>query len=219
MPEPLRLWTFQVSPFAGKARAAFAEKGLEIDLHEIHPKRRPARIRELSPIGRVPVLEFDDGSAIFESSVICEWLEDAHPDPALWPQDARLRGWARAWTKWIDDPVVATYILGMRKLAFGAAPEDPDDIVDQLHAKFTDRLTVLERTLGEHDGPWLCGESFTYGDLTGLPAAVRVPAWSAHLVPDPSTHPNVTRWFEALRERPSAAAIDAKGDPVHAAED
>lgn len=218
MTEPLRLWTFSASPFAGKARVAFAEKGVEVELHEISPTSRPARLRELTPIGRVPVLELTDGTALFESSVICEWLEDTHPEPPLWPQDAAQRAWARAWTKWIDDHLLTNYFLGMRKLAFGAAPEDPEDVVEQLHTKFAKRLASFEPLLAVHEGPWVCGEQFTYADVSGLPLALRVPAWTAHLTPDREALPNVSAWFEALRERPSAAALDATGAPVHTAD-
>lgn len=210
-----RLWTFASSPFAGKVRAAFAEKGVEVELHEIHPKRRPERLGDLTPIGRVPVLELADGTAIFESSVICEWLQDTHPDPALWPADPAQRAWARGWTKWIDDHLLVNYFLGMRKLAFGKSPNDPDDITEQLHAKFVKKLATLEPVLSGNDGPWLCGEQLTFADLSGMALAVRVPAWTPHLVAELEPLPNVTAWFEALAARPSAAALDAKGEPVH----
>ena len=219
MTEPLRLWTFSTSPFAGKVRAAFAEKGVEVELYEIHPKHRPARLYELTPIGRVPVLELTDGTAIFESSVICQWIEDVYPEPALWPADPGRRAWARAWAKWIDDHLVANYFLGMRKLAFGKAPDDPEDITEQLHAKVMSRFATLEPVLGLHDGPWVCGEQFTLADLGALPLAARLPVWTAHLVPDPDALPNVIAWLEALRARPSVAALDAKGDPVHSSAD
>lgn len=93
---PVRLWTWDLSPFPGKVRLALAEKGIEAEMLEIHPVRRPARLRELNPVNRVPVLEVD-GTALRESSVICEYLEETHPEPALWPVDAALRGWARGW--------------------------------------------------------------------------------------------------------------------------
>ena len=211
----LRLWVFRTSPYSGKARAAFAEKGVAVELVEIHPGKRPERLRELNPVNRVPVLEAGD-VAIRESSVICEWLEDTHPDPPLWPADPDRRAWARGWAKYIDDTVTADFFLGMRKLAFGRADDDPEDIVERLHGRIARRWPVLERALGEHDGPWLCGEDFSYADLAALAPAVRIPEWVAHLGPDAGEHPRVTAWFEALRARPSAAAIDAKGEPVAA---
>jgi glutathione S-transferase len=212
MPSTPRLWTFRSSPFAGKARAAFAEKGVPVELIEIHPVKRPARLKELNPVNRVPVLELaDEAIAIRESSIICEWLEETHPDPPLWPSDPALRGWARGWAKYVDDTVTADFFLGMRKLAFGKDPDDPEDIVERLHARVARHWPRLEAALDTHEGPWLCGEQFTLADLTALPAAVRLPQWAPQLQPDPATAPLVTAWLEALRARPSAAAVDAAG--------
>ncbi len=65
------LWTFKQSPFAGKARAAFAEKGVAAEFAEIHPRERPQRFLDLTPVGRVPVLELGgDAPPIRESSII-----------------------------------------------------------------------------------------------------------------------------------------------------
>jgi glutathione S-transferase len=212
-----RVWSFSTSPFAGKVRLVFAEKGVDYELHEIHPAKRPPRLRELTPLGRVPVLETPEGVAIFESSVIVEWIEETYPEPALWPAHPSTRGWARAWAKWIDDHVTANYFLGMRKLAFGKAPDDPEDITAQLHAKCVKRLGTLEETLAVHDGPWVCGEEFTYADLYGMAVAVRLPVWTPDLVAGVDALPNVSAWFEQLRARPTVAALDAKGEPVHSA--
>ncbi len=213
-PTPV-LWTFKQSPFAGKARAAFAEKGVEVELAEIHPVKRPERFLDLTAPRRVPVLELGAGAPpIRESSFICEWLEETHPEPALWPADAALRGWARGQAKWIDDELVVNFFLGMRKLAFGKAPDDPEDITERLHARLAKRWPALEAALGESAGTWLCGEQMTYADLSGLPLAVRLPEWRPDLAPDAAQHPRVAAWLEALRARPSAATIDQGAERV-----
>lgn len=199
------------SPFAGKVRAAFIEKGAEVELVEIHPARRPARLKELNPLGRVPVLELD-GGAIRESTVICEWIEETYPDPPLWPQDAVLRGWARGMLKLLDDGPAANYFLGMRKMAFGKDDEDPEDIIERLHAKVPKQWPHLEKALAQHQGPWLCGEQFTYADLGGMAISVRIPQWTPELAPDPAQTPLVAEWMDALRARPSVAGIDQAGE-------
>lgn len=215
MPPAPRLWTFKQSPFAGKARAAFAEKGVEVELAEIHPAKRAARFLALSAPGRVPVLEPGDGlPPIRESSIICEWLEETHPEPPLWPQEPAERGWARGWAKWIDDVLVANFFLGLRKLAYGKSETDPDDVVDRLHRQLAKHWPSLEEALGRHPGPWLCGEQLTYADLSGLPLAVRLPEWGAHLMPSADDYPRVVAWMEALRERPSAATIDEGAERI-----
>jgi len=207
---PPRLWSFRRSPFAGKARAAFAEKGAPVEIVDIHPGKRPPRLRELNPTNRVPVLELPD-VAIRESSLICEWLEETHPDPPMWPQDAGRRGWARGWARYLDDNLTGNFFLGMRKMAFGKDEDDPDDIVERLHGRLAGHWPVLEQALGIHDGPWLTGDQFTFADLGGLALAVRLPEWGPHLQPDAAKTPRVVDWLAALRERPSAATIDQAG--------
>lgn len=211
-----RLWTWQLSPFAGKARAAFAEKGADVELVEIHPVRRPPRLKELNPLGRVPVLEVD-GTAIPESSVVCEWIEEAYPEPPLWPADPVQRAWARSWSRYLDDVVTASFFLSARKAAFGLAPDDAPDTVEKLRRRVTRSWPTVEATLAERPGRWVCGEQFTLADLSAMALAVRLPQWAEALVPPAEAFPRTTDWLQALRERPSAAAIDAKGDPVHEA--
>lgn len=215
-PTPV-LWTFKASPFAGKARAAFLEKGVPVELAEIHPVERPKRFLGLTAPGRVPVLEPGGGAPpIRESSIICEWLEETHPEPALWPADPAVRGWARGQARFVDDLLTANFFLGMRKQAFGRSPSDPEDVVDRLHRQLAKHWPALEAALGAHEGPWLCGGQFTFADLAALPLAVRLPEWAPHLVPDADAFPRVTTWFAALRDRPSAAAIDQAGKRVSA---
>jgi glutathione S-transferase len=207
-----RLWSFRLSPFAGKARAAFAEKGVEVELVDIHPARRPPRLRELNPLGRVPVLELDGGPALRESSIICEWLEERYPDPPLWPADPDARAWARGWARYLDDVPVASFFLGMNRLAFGLADGDPPDMVQRQHRRVPKSWPVLEAALLEHEGPWLCGAQFTYADLSAMALAVRLPEWMPELEPDAAAFPRTTAWLAALRERPSVVAIDATGE-------
>jgi glutathione S-transferase len=208
-----RLWSWHLSPFSGKVRVALAEKGLEIEMLEIDPVKRPARLRELNPSNRVPVLEVD-GKGLRESTVICEYFEDTHPDPPLWPADPELRGWARGWMRYIDDEASVNYFLGMRKQSFGTADGDPDDIVERLHGRLPSRFATLDAVLGEREGPWLCGRQFTLADIAAMALAVRLPAWSPALQPDAAATPRVAAWFEELRARPSAAAIESRGEPV-----
>ncbi|HEX4109446.1 MAG TPA: glutathione S-transferase family protein [Solirubrobacteraceae bacterium] len=213
MPTP-RLWSWYVSPFAGKARVAFAEKGVEVQLLEIDPRHRPARLRELNPTNRVPVLEVGD-VAIRESTSICEWLEDAHPSPALWPSDPARRAAARGLLRWVDDELSVNFFLSMRKEAFGLEKTDHPEVVAQLRERLMRRWPVLERLLERADGPWLAGgPEPSLADLSAIPLAVRLPSWKPELQPDPDACPRASAWLATLRERPSAAEVDRRGEPV-----
>ena len=211
---PPRLWSWQLSPFAGKARIAFAEKGVEVELLEIDPRNRPARLRELNPTGRVPTLELD-GYGIRESTVICDWLEETQPEPALWPADPDARAAGRGLLRFVDDELTRPFFLSMRKEAFGVDPTDHPDVVEQLRQQLSRRWSTIEQLLGQSQGPWLLeGQEPTMADLAAIPLAVRLPQWKPELAPDPGQYPHTAAWLERLRQRPSAAEVDRKGEKV-----
>lgn len=215
MSELPRLWSFRSSPFAGKVRVALVEKGIDYELLEIHPVKRPADLRELNPMNRVPV--FEEGDVVVrESGVIFEYLEETRPEPPLWPAELGRRAFGRAWAKYIDDGLGVNYFLGMRKMAFGKSAGDPDDIVEQLHSRIPRQWARLEDALDTHEGPWLCGGQFTYADICAMPVALRIPEWTPALVPDADEYPLTTEWLDALRARPSIAEIDRAGTKVEA---
>jgi glutathione S-transferase len=210
----LRLWSWTLSPFAAKVRVAFAEKGIPLELVEVDPAHRPARLRELNPNGRVPVLELD-GAALRESTVICEWLEETHPDPSLWPQDATERAVGRGLLRWVDDELTVNYFLSMRKAAFGVDSTDHPDAVTHLRERLVRRWPVAEELLGRREGTWLLGgENPTLADLAATPLAVRVGRWTPELAPDAERCPRTVAWLAALGERPSAAEVRRKGEPA-----
>jgi glutathione S-transferase len=213
MPTP-RLWSWSLSPFAGKVRVAFAEKGVAINLLEIDPRERPARLRALNPTNRVPVLEVGE-VAIRESSAICDWLEDAHPEPSLWPSDPAARAAARGLLRFVDDELTVNFFLSMRKEAFGLDPTDHADLVTTLRQRLVRRWPTVEDLLSRTDGPWLAGgEAPSLADLAALPLAVRMPAWKPDLAPAADEFALTDAWLQRLRDRPSAAEVDRRGEPV-----
>jgi glutathione S-transferase len=213
VPTP-RLWSWNLSPFAGKVRVAFAEKGVALELIEIDPLKRPARLRELNPTNRVPVLELD-GTAVRESTAICEWLEDTHSEPPLWPADPAARACARGLLRWVDDELTANFFLSMRKEGFGLDAEDHRDLVTILRTRLQRRWSTAEDLLSRTGGSWLLGgDAPTLADLAATPLAVRLPSWKPELVPDAEAFPRVDAWLTALRERPSSAEVDRRGTPA-----
>lgn len=209
-----RLWSWHLSPFAAKVRVACAEKGVELELVEIDPRHRPARLRELNPTGRVPVLEID-GRGIRESTAICEWLEETHPDPPLWPTEPVARAAARGLLRLIDDELTVNFFLAMRKEAFGVDPTDHPEVVVNMRRQLVKRWPTIERLLDRAGGEWILeGPAPTFVDLAALPLAVRLPQWKPELQPDADAQPLTTAWLERLRGRPSAAAVELRGQPV-----
>jgi len=209
-----RLWSWNLSPFAGKVRVALAEKGVDVELLEIDPRHRPARLRELNPTGRVPVLEVGP-VAIRESTAICEWLQETHPRPPLWPSEVDDRAAARGLLRFVDDELTTNFFLSMRREAFGLEPTDHPELIPTLRERLLKRWTTLEGLLGRSDGPWMmAGDQPSLVDLAAVPLAARLPAWKPELAPSLEEHPQAASWLARLRERPSAAAVDQRGERV-----
>jgi glutathione S-transferase len=205
------MYSWHLSPFAGKARVACAFKGVDVDLIEIDPVNRPAELRKLNPSNRVPVLVLDE-TAIRESTPICEWAEEVGSGPSLWPADPGERAAARGLLRWVDDELSVNFFLAIRKEAFGLDKSDHEDIVAILRERLVRRWGTLDELLGRTDGPWLMGGSEpTLADLGAMPLAVRMPTWKPEVQPDPETAPRSVAWLEALRERPEVEEVDRKG--------
>lgn len=83
------------SPYARKVLVAAHEAGMADRLavihHETSPTRRNEAVYALNPLGKVPVLLLDDGTALFDSNVICEYLDGLHDGPKLIPVDTASR--------------------------------------------------------------------------------------------------------------------------------
>ena len=89
-----------------RVRIFMAEKGLAIERREVDAaggaNATPEFLR-LNPLGTLPVLELDDGSAISESLAICRYLESLNPDPPLMGRTPRQVAHIEMWTLRIDN--------------------------------------------------------------------------------------------------------------------
>ena len=97
-----RLYHVPLSPFCRKVRLSLAEKRIECELvEEKYWEQDPDFLRR-NPAGKVPVLKID-GKVMSESAPICEYLEEAYPEPALLPSGAVERYEVRRLVAWFDD--------------------------------------------------------------------------------------------------------------------
>src|SRR3990170_6456544 len=102
----IRLYDFALSPRVRKVRIVLAEKGLRyervpVDLFK--GEQRKPEFLALNPNGKVPTLQ-DDGTVVYESTVIMEYLNDKYPDPPLLPADPGARARARILMHYADNP-------------------------------------------------------------------------------------------------------------------
>lgn len=89
----MKLYNYLISPFAARVRIAIYAKGLDVTL-EPPPGFRTEAYRSIVPTGRVPALVVGE-TTVVESSVICEFIEEYQPAPALLPDDPQARAHIR----------------------------------------------------------------------------------------------------------------------------
>ena len=98
-----------LSPYVRKVLVCLDLKGLVYEIDPIIPFMGDERFSTLSPIRRIPVL-IDDDITLVDSSVICQYLEERHPEPALYPTDIRDRARARWLEEYADSRMGEVFI-------------------------------------------------------------------------------------------------------------
>lgn len=157
------------SPFVRKVRVVLAEKGLDYELNPVVPFGVSEEFKKISPLGKIPVLELDDGRVVNDSSVICDYLEHVHPKPALYPADPYLR--ARAlWFEEYGDSTTVTAVgsIFFQKVVGPAFLNQPTD--EKVLAKLWDVecpkvFTYLEGEIRDPAKP-IVGDAFSIADIS-----------------------------------------------------
>lgn len=101
-----------LSPYVRKVLACLDLKGLGYEIDPIVPFMGDDRFTLLSPLRRVPVL-IDDRVTLCDSTVICQYLEDRYPEPALYPADIADRARARWLEEYADSRMGDVFIWGL----------------------------------------------------------------------------------------------------------
>ncbi len=96
------LYHLWLSPFSRKVRIALGEKRIDFEMKAENVWRRREEFLAINPMGEVPVLVEPDGTALSGSQVICEFLDDVHPEPTLIGKHPMHRAETRRLVDWFD---------------------------------------------------------------------------------------------------------------------
>jgi glutathione S-transferase len=192
--EKLTLVSHHLCPYAQRAAIALAEKGVVYERINVDLANKPDWFRALSPLGKTPVLKVGE-TAIFESAVILEYLEETQPNP-LHPGDPLARAEHRSIIEF------GSVILN----DIGAFYSAPDAVAfDAKRKQLAERFAWLERRL--RADPWFDGASFSLVDAVFAPVFRYFDAFDRNGdfgILDGL--PCVARWRRSLAARPSVRA-------------
>jgi glutathione S-transferase len=196
----MKLIASLTSPYARKVRIALAEKKFEYELIEASPWTADTNVPSYNPLGKVPVLVLDDGTNLFDSRVIVEYLDTVSPVSRLMPEPSRQRIVVKRWEALADgilDAAVAIVLENRRP-----AKQQNKDWLERQRLKVDRGVTEFANELG--DKGWCNGEAYSLADIAAGCALgyldFRHPAidWRTQ-------YPNLVKLAEKLAKRPSFA--------------
>jgi glutathione S-transferase/RNA polymerase-associated protein len=190
-----------LSPYAQKVKMLLLEKGIPFDVQHPDVDGPDARVHMKNPRAEVPVL-FDGELAIFQSSVILEYIEERWPEPALRPADPAERARVRMLQE-ICDTTYDAINWGVSEITVFKRAEGglAESILTRAAAQVRDLNARLERELT--DRPWFNGDRFGFGDIVVYPFV----NGAAALGNKPPEGSKLQTWLKQLRARPSAQRL------------
>jgi glutathione S-transferase len=196
MAQKLTLISHKLCPYVQRAVIALTEKGVPFERIDIDLANKPGWFLKISPLGKVPVLVVETANgevALFESNVICEYIEETQAGAKLHSEDALERAQHRAWMEF--GSTILSELWGLETTGDAAVFESKRRAVAAKFAR-------VEEALGA--GPYFAGEKFSLVD------AVFAPIFRYFDVFDQLTDlsvfadtPKVRAWRQALAQRPS----------------
>jgi glutathione S-transferase len=206
----LKLHGALLSPFVRKVRVVLAEKQVPYELVPANPFEKSPAFLALSPLGRIPALEDEQGRSLADSSVIAEYIEERFPTPPLFPRDP----YDRARVRWFDEyadggmgPSLTGKVFFQRVISAKLMKNAPDErIVASGLADVPTYFDYLEREL--RGGEYLVAGTFTLADISVMSQLVNL--GHAGVSVDAAKYPSLARWFARISERPTIAPLIAQ---------
>lgn len=198
----MKLYISPISPFARKVRILAHETGLAARIEEIpatvSPVKANAEVGRANPLMKVPTLVLDDGSTLFDSPVICEYLDSLHAGRKLFPPAGEAR-WTALKLQAVGDGILEAAVLARYETALRPRELQWSDWINGQRGKWLAGLDLLERnaaalagepTIGSITAGCVLGYlDFRYGDEDWRPS-----------------RPALARWYEGFAARPSMRA-------------
>jgi glutathione S-transferase len=187
------------SPFVRKVRVTLVEKGIDCPLELENVWAANTTIQRANPLGQVPCLLLDDGSALYDSRVICEYLDSSAPARPLIPAAGPARMAVRRWEA-LGDGVLDAIVLVRLEVVQREPHERSERWVSRQMAKVDAGLAVAAKDLGKN--AWCVSGSLTLADIT-LGSALGYILFRYPDINWRDRHGNLAALYDKLMQRPS----------------
>lgn len=153
MTNKIKLVTSRFSPYGHRVEMALTEKNIPHERVYIELSNKPDWFIKDAPLGKVPLLYVDE-KPLFESTAICEFLEETFPQHPLHPQETYSKNWHRGWMEFSN---------GLMASLFGIIFAQDQENFDIKKAEMISKLAILDKHLKFN--PYFDGEKFFLVDI------------------------------------------------------
>lgn len=178
-------------PRSHRVRIVAAAKGLEARIVDVDPARPPEDLIDLNPYQTVPTL-VDRELVVYEAGIICEYLDERFPAPALLPVDPAARAQAR----------VALHRIELDWYSLVPSLESAERR-EQQKARRLLMESVVSSDLLFRMRPWFLSDHFSQLDAAAAPMLWRLPRWGVEL---PVAAQGVERYARRVFSHPAFVA-------------
>jgi glutathione S-transferase len=190
------------SPFVRKVMVAAHETGLAPQLTLVRTEVAMTRVNDEllrdNPLGKLPTLVLEDGTALYDSAVICEYLDSLHQGPKLFPAEPLAR-WTALQRHALGSGLLDLLVLWRSERARPSSP-----YIEPFSAKLDSALAVLER-----EAEALAAAPFGIGHIA-IGCALSYADFRFPDRPWRDGRPRITTWHDSFAQRPSARATEAR---------
>lgn len=231
----MKLFHGWLSSASRRVRLCLAEKALPYESVAIDMSKQEQHAPEflaMNPNGVVPALLIGPGRSLYESSTICEYLDELHPQPPLRPSDPYERAVMRNFVRWTDEKSLPNLLILNWSIALqpGASQWSDAQLQERLariptaerreawiriaRQPYTEeeKAAALGRLLQLVDkmeqmlaaSTWLVGDGYSLADIAAVPFIARIDEIAPEAL-GANLHPRVHAWWAAVRQRPAFA--------------
>lgn len=202
-----RILETRAAPNPRRVRIFLAEKGVTVPFEELDLMKgalKTPEFTELNWFQRVPVLILDDGTAIAETIAICRYVEETHPEPALFGRGALGRAQVEMWNRRMELGLFLSVAQAFRHLHPAMAQLEVPQVAAWGEAnkpRALETLGFVDRELANRQ--FIAGDTYSVADITAL---VAVDFMKPARIQRPPELKNLERWYQEVSSRPSAKA-------------
>lgn len=189
-----------------RVRIFLAEKGLSIPTQAVDGSKnenRTAAFLAINPLGKLPVLQLDDGTCLSESIAICRYLESLHPQTPLFGQDPKTQAIIEMWIRQLESEMVLPLTSAFRHTgAYWQGKIEQQPALGQWwRERAHEAYAWLDRVLA--DRAFVATDQYSMADIVLQCALIMAKPTGTPIPPD-CTH--VSRWYAEVSARPTARA-------------